>query len=409
MNTEILFIGFLMSDKKMDLIRKNEKHLMHFAANKFQWNIIKGLIENEEIASIEALTSTFLSCYPNYPQIFFGQELETKGKLKINYLPFLNLRILKSITISLSTLFYSLIWTIKNRKKNRVIVTYAMYPPFMLINFILKHIYSTKQIIVVLDLPEYMNLSVKKQPLLIRLFSKLNIKIAWKTIQSFNGYVLLTKHMSNKLNIKNKPFVVIEGFADEEAKQFNVNEKQKNENKMIIMYAGSLNERYGVKNLVEAFNYIPYENYELWLCGAGDCDAFIQQFSIKDSRIKFFGVVENQKVLEMEKMADMLINPRPTKEEFTKYSFPSKNMEFMSMGVPLITTKLPGMPSEYNDYVFFIEDETAKGISETIMKVGNLPKAYLNEFGEKAKSFLYEHKSYKKQCEKLFSLIRELI
>ena len=52
--------------------------------------------------------------------------------------------------------------------------------------------------------------------------------------------------------------------------------------------------------------------------------------------------------------ATLLVNPRPTTEEFTIYSFPSKNMEYMASGTPLLTTKLPGMPEEYHQYVLAI-------------------------------------------------------
>ena len=46
-----------------------------------------------------------------------------------------------------------------------------------------------------------------------------------------------------------------------------------------------------------------------------------------------------------------------------KYSFPSKNMEYMVSGTPVLTTRLPGMPMEYYPYVYFIEEESADGIA----------------------------------------------
>jgi len=38
----------------------------------------------------------------------------------------------------------------------------------------------------------------------------------------------------------------------------------------------------------------------------------------------------------------------------------------MASGVPLLTTKLPGMPEEYNDYVYLFDDESVQGMRKTL-------------------------------------------
>ena len=38
------------------------------------------------------------------------------------------------------------------------------------------------------------------------------------------------------------------------------------------------------------------------------------------------------------------VNPRQNNEEFTKYSFPSKTMEYLASGVPVVAYKLDGIP-----------------------------------------------------------------
>ena len=55
--------------------------------------------------------------------------------------------------------------------------------------------------------------------------------------------------------------------------------------------------------------------------------------------------------------------------EYTKNSFPSKNMEYMVSRTPIMTTKLPGMPEKYDPYVYFIEDESPDGIANVLRKV----------------------------------------
>ena len=61
----------------------------------------------------------------------------------------------------------------------------------------------------------------------------------------------------------------------------------------------------------------------------------------KDSRIVFRGLATNEEVVESEQKSTLLVNPRPSVKDFTKYSFPSKNMEYMVSCIPLLTTHLP--------------------------------------------------------------------
>ena len=86
---------------------------------------------------------------------------------------------------------------------------------------------------------------------------------------------------------------------------------------------------------------------ELWICGSGDAKDIIEDEAQKDSRIKYFGLVDSQTALKMQHQATILVNPRTSDGEYTKYSFPSKNMEYMVSGTPVLTTDLPGMPKEH--------------------------------------------------------------
>lgn len=84
-------------------------------------------------------------------------------------------------------------------------------------------------------------------------------------------------------------------------------------------------------------------------------------------------------------MATLLVNSRFTIEEFTKYSFPSKNMEYMASGTPLLTTKLPGMPQEYYPYVFLFDEETIDGYADAISNALTHSESELFKLGVSAK------------------------
>ena len=79
--------------------------------------------------------------------------------------------------------------------------------------------------------------------------------------------------------------------------------------------------------------------------------------------------------------ATLLVNPRSTNEEYTKYSFPSKNMEYMVSDSPTLTCNLPGVPEEYQQYVYLIKDETVEGLTNTLRAVLSKTREELHQRG----------------------------
>jgi glycosyltransferase involved in cell wall biosynthesis len=175
------------------------------------------------------------------------------------------------------------------------------------------------------------------------------------------------------------------------------------------MYAGGLAAAYGVRTLVQAFRSIKNPNYRLWICGRGEMEAEIRQSAKEDPRIEYSGILANPEVLRREHRATVLVNPRPSHSEFAKYSFPSKNLEYLGTGRPVILCRLPGIPEEYFDYVYPLEDESVHGMATLLHEVLEKPNEELDAFGKRARSFVLENKNYKKQGEKIRRLIETVL
>ena len=174
----------------------------------------------------------------------------------------------------------------------------------------------------------------------------------------------------------------------------------------VIMYAGSLHVEYGVKLLTEAFLSGEFNGCELHIYGAGNYQEELQRIAKENSSIKYFGVVDNAEIVDRQLKATLMVNPRPTNEDFVKYSFPSKTMEYMASGTPLLTTKIPSMPNEYLDYVYLIDDETVDGVKDALLGVLGKPVEVLHEKGTGAKYFVLEKKNNYIQAKKLIEFIK---
>lgn len=212
----------------------------------------------------------------------------------------------------------------------------------------------------------------------------------WKIIHSCTGYVLLTEAMADKVRPGAKPYLVIEGQVDS-AMEEQSNSPDNKWSGLNCIYAGGLHKKYGIETLVKAFILADVPNSVLHIYGDGDFAPELHQ--IKNEHIFYHGIAPNSEVVAAEIASTLLINPRPTTEEFVRYSFPSKNLEYMVSGTPVLTTNLPGMPEEYKDYVYLFEDESVQGMVTKLREVLSLPTNELNRKGKKAKEFVLNEKN----------------
>ncbi len=225
-----------------------------------------------------------------------------------------------------------------------------------------------------------------------------------RVIRECTAYVLLTEAMNSIVNPKKKPHIIIEGLCDA---NMSLIKKKLEISPKICMYAGLLDARYGVKNMVDAFVAAQVENSELHIYGTGPFIPELMKIIEKNKNVIYKGVAMNSEVVKAELEATLLINPRPTSEEFTKYSFPSKNMEYMASGTPLLTTNLPGMPEEYKDHVFLFDGETTEDMAFRIREILNKSETELFNKGMNAKKFVLQEKNNVTQALKIIELCKE--
>lgn len=247
---------------------------------------------------------------------------------------------------------------------------------------------------IVTDLPE----------LMVTGTSKMHVKFVHSTMKRCNGFVFLTEAMNEVVNPDGKPYIIVEGLSDVKCDST----ERKEDISCKCMYAGYLDVRYGVKAMVDGFIKANVPNAELHVYGSGPYAEELNDVANKYSNVFFHGVVPNEVIVKEELKASLLINPRPTSEEFTKFSFPSKNIEYMSSGTPVITTDLPGMPREYLPFVYVFEKEDADGIAVSLKKVLSIPEEERALKGKKAKEFVLKEKNNVAQARKVIQLINQL-
>ena len=313
---------------------------------------------------------------------------EEEGGACYRYIPAIRNPIVKAAAVALGTFFRTLFLI---RKDSAVIVD-ALNRTTALSGLLAARLRGKPCIGIVTDLPDMLSGSA---------FSK---KMANFVIRHCTHYVLLTEAMNDYLNKAAKPYVILEGHADISMAD-RVPSPEKKTKPRICFYAGGVSKKYGLGNLVEGFRKADLPNARLHIYGPGDYVKELQQIAAEDDRVYYGGMLLNTEIVDKELEATLLVNPRPTNEEFVKYSFPSKTMEYMASGTPVLTTVLPGMPKEYHPYVYLLEDETSDGIADKLKEVLSDSDEILFRKGTEARRFVLEQKNNVIQAKKILEML----
>lgn len=322
---------------------------------------------------------------------FVSLPKETQGGAVYHNLPAIRNPVVKALWVGLGTFFMTLFLG----KKNSAVIVDGLNRTTALSALLAAKVRGIPCIGIVTDLPDLLGDSG---------FSR---KVANFVIRHCSGYVFLTQAMNDRLNPQGKPYVILEGHADITMAEKKPSPERKKKPR-VCLYAGGVSAKYGLRDLVEGFRQADLPDTELHIYGPGDYVEELERIAEEDPRIFYGGMLLSGEVVEKEMEATLLVNPRPTNEEFVRYSFPSKTMEYMASGTPVLTTVLPGMPKEYHPYVYLIEDETPEGIRESLERVLSQSDENLFQKGAQARQFILEKKNNVIQGKKMIQLLETM-
>lgn len=389
---KILFIGGLINNHE-DYIKKVVKY-NQTAADNFQKMIINTILSNNYI---KVVSLPFTGSYPkrykgivNKKDVFSYQNIEVEQLRSVN---------LKGIYLfsRLSVLTRKLLFN----KNEDIKIIYSMHTPFLIANYISKKLNKDKKtILIVPDLPQYMNLDQKKSRA-YELLKSIDISLMKKLLKKIDGFIFLTKYMDKELNKNKKPSLIVESVINEEDVYYDDIKSNS------IVYTGTLNYKYGINHLLNAFSNIKRNDISLIICGDGEAKIDIQKMVEKDKRIIFKGLLPKNEIVNLQRNAKILINPRKNNDEYTKYSFPSKLTEYLVSGTPIICYKLDGIPNEYEKILNYCD---YLGLEETIRSMIDYDEVYLSNYHNRLRHFIKEQKStliYNKKINEFLKLITE--
>jgi glycosyltransferase involved in cell wall biosynthesis len=83
----------------------------------------------------------------------------------------------------------------------------------------------------------------------------------------------------------------------------------------------------------------------------------------------------------------LFVNPRNLKEESIQNTFPSKILDYIRYGKPIISTKSRGISNKYDAFLFFYDSDDLESLLNTIYTVELLDEKSRIEIAEIAMEF----------------------
>ncbi|MEH7440209.1 glycosyltransferase [Neobacillus drentensis] len=399
---QLLWIGCLESDEEFKIKAKKGYDLA--SAQVSQQNILNG-IERVNGGIFDSINGSVLPPYPVYEDRIVQEVVwsHADGAYDVS-VGYKNDKYINRVNCKNAMKRAAKTW-IKDRYQNgelHVLVYSMRSAPMATACYIKKRIPSAKIYLIVTDLPQFMDLGQSKLKAFLKKFDWMSIK---KMQRQFDGFILYASKMAEILSIPDDKWLLMEGSYDNnEIIDVHIEDSRKQK---AIMYSGKLDEQYGIRMLLDAFMSIEDSNIELWLTGGGNAEGYIKECVKKDFRIKFYGFLPSREdVLKFQKQSALLVNMRLPSEPASDYCFPSKMFEYMATGIPVLTFKLGGIPQDYSEFIYFIDEETQEALSQALTGILYKPGNELIDKGISARKFILDNKTTYNQCQKIINFIK---
>jgi glycosyltransferase involved in cell wall biosynthesis len=376
------------------------------AGNMCQISLLKGLIRAKTCPSIILSLRPVVS-FPKSRQILY-QPISTllEEGITLTFLPFINITPIKQLLVGISTLYYLLRWGYRNQdtSHHNIIYTFNISVPPGIFTLLAARLTGAKVVAMIYDI------FVPGETSPDSIFGRIDYWLHKKSLPLFDGLVVITNAIAHDFAPR-VPYLLIEGgISHDLITQYQALTAvlHKDKDCFTVVVTGKLDEVNGIHLILEAISLVKDTRFRLHIAGAGPLENIIKEAAGKDNRIIFHGFLSYDDVLKLYAAADLLVNMRLTQRINTRYFFPSKTMEYLASGVPVITTCPGNMTDEYGDLAYLLHDETAEALADMMIFVAAVPEVQRRDLGRSAQCYMAEHKTWDSQAVKIAQFL-ELI
>ncbi len=230
--------------------------------------------------------------------------------------------------------------------------------------------------------------------------SRYFIKAAFSSVRKATAIIALSAGLLKAFNVEEKPNLITEGFVEEMASG-----KTSFPKNSYIYFGGALSPRYGVQDLIDAYKEVK-PDYDLIIAGHHEKTNLPMN---ANSRIHFLGQLSKTQNYLLEENAALLVNPRPYDEALDRESVPSKVLEFLSSGSPVLSTRHTKLQELFPNDVNWIPDSGKEALERFFVAHLDQEKHFVNLLPNNSKERLFKMYGVNSQGERIHAFLQDLI
>lgn len=357
-----IFLGFLAGREQLDRAFATDP-TPQVSAVKFETAILEGLAANG--AEVRVVGALPIASYPNSKTFLVaGSPFTTAIPGVSGVLAFsLNLPLLK-LGLRLVTTLYHGIRLLRSGEGRSGIIVYSLHTPYLAAAIVLKQLFGVPVSIFIPDLPLHM--AGRALTGLHGAVKGLDNRLLRRLATNVDFAFPITEEIARAWLPARLHYLVVEGIAPTVEPTRPI--LRGNPTRKRILYTGSFSH---ILKVVRMFCSRSELDVELVLVGGGPDLAELQQLAAEDQRVDLKPFMVGAPLQREFEAADFLINPRDTQWEGAKYSFPSKLFDYMTRGLPILSTSMPGIPPEYFECFFALDDRNMELFAASLMRALN--------------------------------------
>ncbi len=401
---KILFVGTVIRQESCT------EHLgPSVAGNRMQTGLLRGLLTTHG-NDLSVITQYPVAAYPREKKLFVGhRHFNISDNIVVEQIPFINIMLLKQFTIIISTFIFILKWGIKNRNEQKVLICYNAFSHVALPVLWASKLTKARSVCLLADVPIC---NVSGYGWLRRKLSELDHQVTRRSIRSFDGLAVLNEAAIDQY-APSSEYVVIDGGLDTDdisictpgGQWIGITENEP----LNVTYTGMLGEYNGIINLIEATRLVTNKRFTLRLYGTGPLTEYVIDASKQDSRIIYGGLVSAEECRKIQHNSALLVSPLIPEHPIAKVAFPSKIVEYLASGTPVVTTRVNGLGPDYLHKMFLFDSTEPEMMARAIDDILSLDREILIQKGREGQAFVFEHKTWAAQSKKITGLIERLL
>lgn len=396
-NPSIAFLGSLVPDTK-------EYHNQAFnrSGNLVQAGLVEGL--SNLGVKLKVYSSQPCPTFPRFKKVLIGKKVvKYSNKLDLNIIPTLNILIVRELLIGIYCTFSLIKWAIVNRKFRRCLFIYNVYTPPLPFIYFLGKLTGSKTIALIYDLgipPKSLKRGILRRGIyyLCDIYAKI-------FIPKLDGRIVINDAIVRDY-APNRDFLLVDGGVGPEIiKRLFPLELKPQCDETIFLCAGSLWQGNGVDLILNAMGLNHNPKILMWFAGKGDDVSKIQKAAQRDARICYLGLLDLDQLFEAYKRVDVLMNIRVIPKGEGDYLFPSKLLEYLTIGKLVVSTPVAHIQKVYGPYCIILPESDPQVLSDLIDCISNKTNKELFEMGTISREYMLNNGTWEIRCNKIMHYI----